>query len=1094
MELTRADVEDAHKLISSKVVCTPVITLPELSSIASKSYDVAAELFLKCENLQYTGSFKIRGATHSLLKSADECCRHGVIAASSGSHAKALCTAARDLSESLGATIPVHIVMPRATPSGKVAAVRALGAQVYFSGNSSSELTAMTQQVRKETGARLVPSGNSIDTILGQGTIGLELGELDMVIAPCGSGGLLAGLGIALRDSHTRVFGAEPAEDNADDGARGLREGKRIEHVEHNEGSTTIADGLLLSISPLPWEYISDKRYVEGIYTATDRDIKRAMKLFVQTTGMVIEPSAAVGLAVVLYDEDFKKHAYAGKKGEKIRIGAIITGSNRHRSLSTPPIDMDPLSITAAVVALYQAVALVASGIRTLASLHEAPGEFLDLQNELNTVRGYLLLAQDVLRTLAAPSESSVLPDLGNLRYIVASLESKMNRLHVETQRALKTPNRSGRDGASSETVSSMKWASIKPKLMQLRDQIYNQRVALADVLAAVQQSQSFAQGMLILDVCQATETQSQDVGRKIDDAAASIEDLKSSMDVIKDMIQSIGVTSSSSHSDPLASNAETSRAGIDSVERAKTTQGSFSNEGVSSRDLQISLNKIQSSLSDLAGRVGMVEESTVVGLTSASATLESIFLRLDKMQGGVTAAPDGDVTQAETNVRRVVSLPGVRPNGEPSSSKDRIPDTTGNLELKVAVRWRCATTCKCQCHKFTYKQSPGYATQVVGRLFLAYNTAPVFHRRPCDHPGCRNQSMRSAQLRYSFPTWLLRRALYMSLSCDSLTGAGASLHLRVPRIIPESHNVWAAIRDSDLARLQSLMSRKDAFPTDIDKHGVSLLLRAVYRRQWAITDFLVDVDPDVTRKNNLGQSPASQAVFLLNMGVQTRFPEASAALQKIQGLGDPEEYGLSIIHEALLGRRNISIEQAIELDPSAVNSRDICGFPPLHWAIFKNDVDAVQALLAGGASTETRDFEHRTALHWAAFYGYLDCATMLVAAGSIVSAADSYGKTPLHIAVREMKADLVRLLISHGANVNARDKDGWTVAHQPVFATLAQEASLEDFENIYALLSDGGADMQNVQNPERKTPLAMAKKVGMTRMAEALVRNGCAG
>jgi hypothetical protein len=161
---------------------------------------------------------------------------------------------------------------------------------------------------------------------------------------------------------------------------------------------------------------------------------------------------------------------------------------------------------------------------------------------------------------------------------------------------------------------------------------------------------------MLILDVCQATETQSQDVGRKIDDAAASIEDLKSSMDAIKDMIQSIGVASLSSH-DPLASNRETSRAVIDSVEHAKTC---FSNSDVSPRDLQISLNKIQSSLSDLAGRMGMVEESTMVGLTSASATMESIFLRLEKLQSEADdAAPDGDVLPAETNMRRLISLPG---------------------------------------------------------------------------------------------------------------------------------------------------------------------------------------------------------------------------------------------------------------------------------------------------------------------------------------------------------------------------------------------------------------------------------------------------
>jgi len=235
--------------------------------------------------------------------------------------------------------------MPSISTPSKIAGTKSYGAEVIFSGSTSQEREAVVADIQKKTGALLVPPYDHPDIILGQGTLALELEEqvndflktdsdlgnasvksrrLDAVIAPCGGGGMLSGVATALFGTGTVVFGAEPSFQGADDAKRSLESGKRIESVK----TLTIADGLRTPVGIWPWSVISDPSKVRAIFSVTETQIKAAMRLVLERMKVVIEPSAAVPLAVVLFCEDFRRlvEAEAGEDGWN--IGVVFSGGN----------------------------------------------------------------------------------------------------------------------------------------------------------------------------------------------------------------------------------------------------------------------------------------------------------------------------------------------------------------------------------------------------------------------------------------------------------------------------------------------------------------------------------------------------------------------------------------------------------------------------------------------------------------------------------------------------------------------------------------------------------------------------------------------
>lgn len=223
--------------------------------------------------------------------------------------------------------------MPTISTPSKIAGTKSYGAHVIFSGSTAPEREAVVADVQKETNAILVPPYNHPDIILGQGTLALELqeqveqdeqAELDAVVAPCGGGGMLSGVATALSGTGIKVFAAEPSFEGADDLKRGLEAGKLVEKVS----TLTIADGLRTPVGPIPWSVISDKSKVSGAFSVSEKQIKAAMRLLLERAKIFVEPSAAVPLAVVLFDEEFRRivEKEGGEKGWN--VGIVLSGGN----------------------------------------------------------------------------------------------------------------------------------------------------------------------------------------------------------------------------------------------------------------------------------------------------------------------------------------------------------------------------------------------------------------------------------------------------------------------------------------------------------------------------------------------------------------------------------------------------------------------------------------------------------------------------------------------------------------------------------------------------------------------------------------------
>lgn len=274
------------------------------------------QLFLKPENQQPIGAFKLRGAYNKIASLSPEERKRGVISYSSGNHAQGVAYAARALG------VKSVIVMPDNAPAIKRAATAALGAQIVFVGPGSAERQLKAEELAAQHGYVIVPPYNDEQIIAGQGTIGLEiledLPEVETVFAPVGGGGMISGVatGIKLSKPSVNVIGVEP--EVAADAQASLRAGKIVEFPA-SEVSRTIADGLRTqSIGPINFEHI--RRYVDAIITVSEDEIREAVKLLAANPNTVAEPSGGVAVAGFLFHADQLPKT-------KINV-AIISGGN----------------------------------------------------------------------------------------------------------------------------------------------------------------------------------------------------------------------------------------------------------------------------------------------------------------------------------------------------------------------------------------------------------------------------------------------------------------------------------------------------------------------------------------------------------------------------------------------------------------------------------------------------------------------------------------------------------------------------------------------------------------------------------------------
>jgi threonine dehydratase len=313
--LTWQAILDAHTRIVTRIHRTPVLTSSSLDAMTG------ARLFFKCENLQKTGSFKIRGASNAILSLSKEEAAHGIVTQSSGNHGAAVACAAA------WRGVPAFIVMPKNAPSVKVRAIEAYGGKITFCEPKVSSRNEVCARVQSETGAALIHPFDNDEIIAGQATAAKELLEeipdLDAVFAPVSGGGLLSGtcLGAKGLRPDIRVFGCEP--ERADDAYRSLSSGT----LQSLESSDTIADGLRASLAPRTFAILRDN--VEGILLASEEEIIAGMRTVWERMKIIIEPSSAVAIAPLLKPDavaglDLPKRA----DGTPPKLGVIFSGGN----------------------------------------------------------------------------------------------------------------------------------------------------------------------------------------------------------------------------------------------------------------------------------------------------------------------------------------------------------------------------------------------------------------------------------------------------------------------------------------------------------------------------------------------------------------------------------------------------------------------------------------------------------------------------------------------------------------------------------------------------------------------------------------------
>ncbi|MGH8708779.1 MAG: threo-3-hydroxy-L-aspartate ammonia-lyase [Burkholderiales bacterium] len=307
MALSFADVAAAHERIKAVAKRTPVLTSATIDALTG------ARVHFKCENFQRMGAFKFRGAYNALSQLSAEQKKKGVVAFSSGNHAQAIALSGRLLG------VPATIVMPTDAPRVKLEATRGYGAQVVLYDAHSEDRQKIAEQLSAERGMTLIPPFDHPHIAAGQGTTAKELiedaGPLDLLLVPCGGGGLLSGCAVAAKHlaPACQVIGVEPAA--GDDGARSFRS-KKLEVIKTPD---TIADGARTASLGPRVTFPAILRHVDDFLTVSDDELLKTMFYLWERMKIVVEPTGALAACALLE----KKLDATGKK-----VGVVISGGN----------------------------------------------------------------------------------------------------------------------------------------------------------------------------------------------------------------------------------------------------------------------------------------------------------------------------------------------------------------------------------------------------------------------------------------------------------------------------------------------------------------------------------------------------------------------------------------------------------------------------------------------------------------------------------------------------------------------------------------------------------------------------------------------
>ena len=373
MELELKDFELAQERLK------PILHHTELDLSSTFSSMTGGKVYLKCENRQKTGSFKIRGASNKIAAMVERGEKCSVVASSAGNHAQGVAYAAKKFG------IPATIVMPKAAPIAKVQATEGYGAKVVLAGDCYDDAYARACEICRDEGAAFLHPYNDPEVIAGQGTLGMEiLGDLpavDIVIVPAGGGGLLAGVAAAVKQLNPRVKVYGVQAEGADAIARSYREGRLVT----TESASTIADGIAVKA---PGDITVDliRRYADGVLTVSDTEIADAILLLLERCKQVVEPAGATPLAAVLSGR-------LDVKGK--RVVCVLSGGNIDVSFIQSIIERG-------LVARHRRIKFVVT-------LVDRPGSLMQMLGVISTAGANILqLEHDKLSEGLNPNETNV--------------------------------------------------------------------------------------------------------------------------------------------------------------------------------------------------------------------------------------------------------------------------------------------------------------------------------------------------------------------------------------------------------------------------------------------------------------------------------------------------------------------------------------------------------------------------------------------------------------------------------------------------------------------------------------------------------------
>jgi len=315
--VTFIEIKEAYDILKYVVKNTPLEKNRTFSTLTNSN------VYLKLENLQNTGSFKIRGAYNKIYHLTEEEKKRGVVCASAGNHAQGVAHASTLLD------VKSTVYMPIFAPPTKIIATRGYGANVILEGNTYDDAFIAAKKFTDKKGLTFVPAFNDEFVIAGQGTIGIEIYEalkdIDVVVVPVGGGGLISGIAIALKHlkPDVKIIGVEA------EGAQSMKRSLEKNKIISLKSKATIADGIAVKI-PGDKTFEIIKKHVDDCVVVDDEEISKTLYMLLQRAKLVVEPAGAVSLAALIS----KKINFSGKN-----IVAVISGGNINLSLLTQIIE-----------------------------------------------------------------------------------------------------------------------------------------------------------------------------------------------------------------------------------------------------------------------------------------------------------------------------------------------------------------------------------------------------------------------------------------------------------------------------------------------------------------------------------------------------------------------------------------------------------------------------------------------------------------------------------------------------------------------------------------------------------------------------------